>query len=111
MINPVSPTDPFFAEVVRSVHQGLADKARRRLRDQQTFTIPDLASLTGLSAPEVRYLILDQEIDAHQTRSGSWLIPRDEVRRVVQEHAPERNCQAGLDYLAAVEAVEEDEDQ
>ena len=111
MTNPVSPTDPFFAEAVRSVHQGLADKARRRLRNQQTFTIPELASLTGLSAPAVRYLILDQAIDANQTRGGSWLIPCDEVRRVVQEHAPARNCQAGLAYLAAFDAVEEDEDQ
>ena len=113
MNNPVTtcPTDPFFNEVVRSMHQGLADKARRRLAKQQTFTVLELARLTGLSAPEVRYLILDQEIDANQTRSGSWLIPRDEVRRVVQEHAPERNCQAGLAYLAAFEAVEEDEDQ
>ena len=112
MINPITtcPTDPFFAEAVRSVHQGLADKARRRLRNQQTFTIPEVARLTGLSAPAVRYLVLDQEINANQTRSGSWLIPRDEVRRVVQEHAPERNCQAGLDYLAAFEAVEEDEE-
>ena len=90
MINPITtcPADPFFAEVVRSVHQALADKARRRLRNQQTFTIPELARLAGLSAPAVRYLILDQEINANQTRSGSWLIPRDEVRRVVQEHAP-----------------------
>ncbi len=59
----------------------------------------------------MRYLILDQEIDASQTRGGSWLIRRDEVRRVVQAHAPERNCQAGLAYLAAFDAVEEYEDQ
>ena len=112
MTNPVTtcPADPFFDEIVKSVHQGLADKARRRLRNQQTFTIPELARLTGLAAPEVRYLILDQEIDANQTRSGSWLIPCDEVRRVVQEHAPERNCQAGLDYLAAVREYD-DEDE
>ncbi len=111
MTNPVTtcPSDPFFAEVVSNVHKHLEDAARRRLRNQQTFTIPELARLAGLSAPEVRYLILDQEIDANQTRSGTWLIPSDEVRRVVQAYAPERNCQAGLAYLAAAEAVEEDE--
>ena len=51
MTNPVSPPDPFIAEVVRSVHQGLADKARRRLRNQQTFTIPEVASLTRALRP------------------------------------------------------------
>ena len=53
MNNPVTtcPTDPFFNEVVRSMHQGLADKARRRLAKQQTFTVLELARLTGLSRP------------------------------------------------------------
>ena len=116
MTNPVTtlpprPGDAFFAKVMEEVHKKLQEKEGQRLRNQQTFTIPELANLTGLTAPAVRYLILDQEIDANQTRSGSWLIPRDEVRRVVQEHAPERNCQAGLAYLAAVKEVDETEDQ
>lgn len=104
-----NPNDAFWAEVIKEVHQGLADKARRRLRKQQTFTIPETAKLTGLSTREVWTLIEEQEIEANEVR-GWWLLPREEVAQLVYRHAKERNCQAGLDYLAAI-IEEETEDQ
>jgi hypothetical protein len=103
------PIDAFWAEVLRSVHEGLADKSRRRLRNQKVFTIPETVKLTGLSAREVYALILEQEVEANEVR-GWWLLPREEVARLVYTHAKERNCQAGLDYWAAI-IEEETEDE
>jgi hypothetical protein len=111
MTNPITtcPADPFFAEVVRSVHQALADKARRRLAQRQTFTLAETAALTGLPVEEIRALTDDGAID--DARDPNRL-SRDEVFTLVLQHAGENNCQAGLDYLAAVrEYDEEHEDQ
>lgn len=106
MTNPVTPADPFFAEVLRSVHQGLADKARRRLARQQTFTLAETAVLTGLPVEEIRALTDDGAIDDRDPNRLS----RDEVFTLVLQHAEENNCQAGLDYRAAVRDYGEEEE-
>ena len=100
------PVDAFFAEVIKSVRQREQDVKRRRLRNKQTFTLPEAAALTGLSAPGVFKLIDDQEIEANETRHGWRLIPREDVCRLVRRHAEENNCQAGLEFLAAIDEEE-----
>ena len=62
------PIDDFWPDIVRDVHKRLEDVKRRRLRNQQTFSIPETAELTGLPAPEVWKLIENQEIDANEVR-------------------------------------------
>jgi excisionase family DNA binding protein len=98
--------DEINARVMESVRQLKEEGELWRIYHQATFTVPELAKLIGLSDREVRNLILDQAIAATRRPGGWWRISRDEVRRLVREHATARNCQAGLDYLAAVDAVE-----
>jgi hypothetical protein len=97
------PASIFFDQVIREVHKSLAERKRRHLRNKQVFTIPETAKFTGLSVREVRKLIADQEIEANELSEDSWLIPQEEVLTLIRRHAEERECQDGLDLLAAVE--------
>ncbi len=109
---PTPPVDDFFARVKQEVHEHLAAQARRRLLNKHTFTIPETAALTGLSCAEVWQLILDQEVDANEITRGCWLLPKEVVEQLAFSYARDRNCQAGIDYLATVrEYDEEHEDQ
>jgi hypothetical protein len=113
---PFNP-DALYAQFTASSREaGEARKRRNRraLAKKASFYIPELAELTGLSNAEVYKLIVDHAIEANEvsgtwTMPSGWLIPRDEVYRLVRRHAAERNCQVGLDYLAAVEEDEEEE--
>ena len=111
MINPVTtlpprPGDAFFAKVVAAVHQREREIKRRRLAQQQTFTLAETAALTGLPVEEIRALTDDGAIDDDRDPNR---LSRDEVFRLAFVHAEETNCQAGLAYVTAV--IEEDEDQ
>ena len=98
-----------YAEVAKA-------KKRRAMREQQTFRIPEVAKLTGLNEFDVYLKIIDQEIEANEVPSGwmipgGWYIPREEVWSLVRRHAAENNCQAGLDFLAAIDETDEVEDE
>jgi hypothetical protein len=114
MINPVTTLPPrsddaFFAKVMDEVHQREREVKRRRLAQQQTFTLAETAALTGLPVEEIRALTDDGAIDDDRDPNR---LSRDEVFTLVLQHAEENNCQAGLDYRAAVREYEEDhEDQ
>ena len=92
------PVDAFFAKVIQSVRQREEDTKRRRLRNKQTFSLPEAPALTGLTVEEIRALTDDGSIDDMYRRP--WLLSRDEVFTLVLQHAEENNCQAGLEYLA-----------
>ena len=102
--------DDFFARVMQEAREHLAAQARRRLLNKRTFTIPETAELTGLSCPEVWQLIKDQEIEANEVSRGYWLLPREVVEQLAYSNARDRNCQAGIDFLAAI-IEEETEDE
>jgi hypothetical protein len=114
MINPITtlpppPGDDFFAQVMEEVHQREQEVKRRRLARQQTFTLAETAALTGLPVEEIRALPDDGAIDDDRDPNR---LSRDGVFTLVLQHAEENNCQAGLDYRAAVREYEEDhEDQ
>ena len=105
---PAPPVDAFFARVKQEVREKLAAQARRRLLNKRTFTVPETAELTGLSCPEVCQLIKDQEIEANEI-SGRWLLPKEQVEQLAYSYARERNCQAGIDFLAAL--IEEETEE
>ncbi len=107
---PAPPVDDFFARVMQEAREHLAAQARRRLLNKRTFTIPETAELTGLSCPEVWQLIKDQEIEANEVSRGYWLLPREVVEQLAYSNARDRNCQAGIDFLAAI-IEEETEDE
>ncbi len=114
MANPITtlpprPGDAFFAQIMEEVHRREREVKRRRLARQQTFTLAETAALTGLPVEEVRALTDDGAIDDDRDPNR---LSRDEVFTLVLQYAEENNCQAGLDYLAAVrEDDEEHEDQ
>lgn len=108
-LHPTPSVGAFFANVKQEVRQHLAAQARRCLLNKQTFTIPETAKLTGLSCPEVWQLIKEQEIEANEISGGLWLLPKEQVAQLAYSYAKERNCQAGIDFLAAI-IEEETED-
>lgn len=109
MISPETtpcPGDAFFATVIEEVHKREREHKRRRLVRQQTFTLAETATLTGLPAEEILALTDDGDDDRDPDR-----LSREEVFTLVLLHAEENNCQAGLDYLAAVREEEEEQDE
>ena len=81
------PVDPFFDQVIQSVHR---HEARALLAEQLTgqpfcYDLSSTASFSGLPVPLLRRLCRSDELQAVKL-SGRWLLHRDEFNRLL---APE----------------------
>ena len=92
--HPAPPVDAFFARVKQEVHEKLARKQRDKILTQPMFTIPQAAALTGNDVYAIRDMIVDQEIRAVNPTGMEFLIPRDQVLKImagnVDNYVPRR---------------------
>jgi len=80
---PAPPVDAFFDMVMKTVHERLALRQKEGIPGNSTFTICETAELTGEEVDEIRYSVLHGEILASNPTGMEWLIPRDEVLKLM----------------------------
>ena len=80
---PSPPVDAFFDEVLKSVHECRVRRQKEGIPGKSTFTICETAELTGQDVDEIRYSVLHGEISASNPTGMQWLIPRDEVLKLM----------------------------